>query len=56
MAISRHDDELYTPMTHKRHTLFCGTQIIQTRYYENNKVLAVVIRTGKFVHLLDCNK
>ncbi|XP_054716748.1 polyamine-transporting ATPase 13A3-like [Uloborus diversus] len=44
--VSKHDDEMFTPLTHKRHTLFCGTQVIQTRYYENNKVLAVVVRTG----------
>ncbi|XP_015925261.1 polyamine-transporting ATPase 13A3 isoform X3 [Parasteatoda tepidariorum] len=40
------DDEIYCPTVHKRHTLFCGTEIIQTRYYENNRVLAVVTRTG----------
>lgn len=42
----KQDDEIYSPQTHKRHTLFCGTQVIQTRYYENNRVLAVVVRTG----------
>ena len=26
--------------------LFCGTQVIQTRFYGNEKVTAVVIRTG----------
>ena len=40
-------EEIYTPETHKRHTLFCGTQIIQTRYYGDVKVKAVVVRTGK---------
>ncbi|XP_035227612.1 probable cation-transporting ATPase 13A3 [Stegodyphus dumicola] len=44
--LTKHDDEIYTPLVHKRHTLFCGTQVIQTRYYQNNKVLAVVVRTG----------
>ncbi|GIY71371.1 probable cation-transporting ATPase 13A3, partial [Caerostris extrusa] len=44
--LSKHEDEFYCPITHKRHTLFCGTEIIQTRYYENNRVLAVVVRTG----------
>ena len=31
---------------HSKHILFAGTQVIQTRYYENEKVKAVVIRTG----------
>lgn len=31
---------------HKRHTLFCGTQVIQTRFYSGETVKAVVIRTG----------
>ncbi|XP_055952712.1 polyamine-transporting ATPase 13A3-like isoform X3 [Argiope bruennichi] len=44
--LSKHDDESYCPLAHKRHTLFCGTEVIQTRYYENNRVLAVVVRTG----------
>lgn len=39
-------DEPYCTDIHKRHTLFCGTQILQTRYYGQDKVLAVVIRTG----------
>jgi len=29
-----------------RHVLFCGTHVIQTRYYDNQRVKAVVIRTG----------
>lgn len=31
---------------HSRHTLFCGTQVIQTRYFDKEKVIAVVVRTG----------
>ncbi|XP_021372586.1 probable cation-transporting ATPase 13A3 isoform X2 [Mizuhopecten yessoensis] len=31
---------------HARHILFCGTHIIQTRYYGNKRVRAVVVRTG----------
>ncbi|XP_068196725.1 polyamine-transporting ATPase 13A3-like [Antennarius striatus] len=31
---------------HKRHTLFCGTQVIQTRFYAGEPVKAVVVRTG----------
>jgi len=31
---------------HSRHILFCGTRVIQTRYYGSQHVRAVVIRTG----------
>jgi cation-transporting ATPase 13A2 len=31
---------------HSRHILFSGTQVIQTRYFENEKIKAVVLRTG----------
>ena len=41
------DEEIYSPETHKRHTLFAGTKVVQTRYYGQAKVLAVVVRTGK---------
>lgn len=37
---------LYDNKEHARHTLYCGTQVIQTRYYEKVSVYAVVIRTG----------
>ncbi|KAK0056869.1 cation-transporting ATPase 13A3 [Biomphalaria pfeifferi] len=40
------DEEIYSPETHKRHTLFSGTKIVQTRYYGQAKVTAVVVRTG----------
>ncbi|XP_053378847.1 polyamine-transporting ATPase 13A3-like isoform X2 [Mercenaria mercenaria] len=40
------DEEIYSAEQHKRHTLFSGTKVIQTRYYGQYKVLAVVIRTG----------
>nr|CAD7265697.1 unnamed protein product [Timema shepardi] len=39
-------DILYNSKEHARHTLFCGTQVIQTRYFGNELVLAIVIRTG----------
>lgn len=38
--------ELFNLDHHKRHTLFCGTQVIQTRFYTGETVQAVVIRTG----------
>ncbi|XP_050010115.1 polyamine-transporting ATPase 13A2 isoform X4 [Alexandromys fortis] len=36
----------YCPETHRRHTLFCGTLILQARAYLGPRVLAVVTRTG----------
>lgn len=38
--------DTYSTDTHKRHTLFAGTHVIQTRFYGNNQVLAKVVRTG----------
>jgi cation-transporting ATPase 13A2 len=43
------DDATFSVKEHARHTLFCGTQVIQTRYYGNQRVRAVVIRTGMSV-------
>lgn len=40
------EEEVYSAEHHKRHTLFCGTAVIQTRYYGSAQVLAVVVRTG----------
>ncbi|CAH2008119.1 unnamed protein product [Acanthoscelides obtectus] len=37
---------VYDPKEHARHTLFSGTKVIQTRYFGDEKVLAVVVRTG----------
>ncbi|KAM7083750.1 polyamine-transporting ATPase 13A2 isoform 1-T1 [Ciconia maguari] len=37
---------IYSPEEHRRHTLFCGTQIIQARSYVGREALAVVTRTG----------
>ncbi|XP_028988341.1 polyamine-transporting ATPase 13A3-like [Betta splendens] len=36
----------YDVKEHKRHTLFCGTRVIQTRFYTGELVKAVVVRTG----------
>ncbi|XP_062868539.1 polyamine-transporting ATPase 13A3 isoform X2 [Trichomycterus rosablanca] len=40
------EDEVYNIDEHKRHTLFCGTNVIQTRFYSGELVKAVVVRTG----------
>ncbi|KAJ8357324.1 hypothetical protein SKAU_G00201180 [Synaphobranchus kaupii] len=37
---------VYNVEEHKRHTLFCGTHVIQTRFYTGELVKAVVVRTG----------
>lgn len=39
-------DVSYSPRDDTNHTLFCGTHVIQTRFYSFEKVHAVVIRTG----------
>ncbi|XP_011495006.1 PREDICTED: probable cation-transporting ATPase 13A3 [Ceratosolen solmsi marchali] len=39
-------DIVYDSKEHARHTLYCGTRVLQTRYFGTEKVLAVVIRTG----------
>ncbi|CAH1173807.1 unnamed protein product [Phaedon cochleariae] len=40
------NNEQYNMDTQKRHTLFSGTNVMQTRYYGGEHVLARVIRTG----------
>ncbi|KAM6963268.1 polyamine-transporting ATPase 13A3 [Aplochiton taeniatus] len=40
------EDGPYSSEEHKRHTLFCGTHVIQTRFYSGELVKAVVVRTG----------
>lgn len=40
------DNVLYNEREDANHTLFCGTRVLQTRYYGNEKVHAVVLRTG----------
>ena len=40
-------DMVYHPDHQKSHTLFCGTQVIQSRFYEGGHVVAVVTKTGK---------
>ncbi|KAM7387930.1 hypothetical protein PAMP_024137 [Pampus punctatissimus] len=39
-------DGVYNTEEYKRHTLFCGTNVIQTRFYTGELVKAVVVRTG----------
>ncbi|XP_072036622.1 polyamine-transporting ATPase 13A3-like [Amphiura filiformis] len=39
-------NELYSSDTHKRNTLFCGTQVLQTRPDGSQPVKAIVVQTG----------
>ncbi|XP_050437408.1 polyamine-transporting ATPase 13A3-like isoform X2 [Adelges cooleyi] len=39
-------DLKYDIKEHARHTLYCGTSVIQTRFYGEGRVFAVVVRTG----------
>lgn len=39
-------DSPFEWLSQKRHILFAGTSILQTRYYGNEKVFAKVVRTG----------
>ncbi|TMW45112.1 hypothetical protein DOY81_009808, partial [Sarcophaga bullata] len=39
-------DVIFDKKEHARHTLFCGTKVIQTRLIGTDKVLAIVINTG----------
>ncbi len=45
-ALSENPNERINLKDHSRHILFNGTHVIQTRFYENEKIKAVVIRTG----------
>lgn len=45
---TRETDTVYNTEDHKRHTLFCGTNVIQTRFYSGELVKAVVVRTGEY--------
>lgn len=44
----------YCPETHRRHTVFCGTLILQARAYLGPRVLAVVTRTGTYLEVGRC--
>lgn len=43
---SQDDSKFFNLKEHSRHVLFCGTHVIQTRYYGTQRVRAVVLRTG----------
>ncbi|XP_032802753.2 polyamine-transporting ATPase 13A3 isoform X2 [Petromyzon marinus] len=39
-------DEVFDAEAHKRHVVFCGTHVVQTRFYSGESVRVVVVRTG----------
>ncbi|RXG68241.1 putative cation-transporting ATPase 13A4 [Armadillidium vulgare] len=46
IPIPNRKDISFDEKVHGKHILYCGTEVIQTRFYGNEKVTAVVIRTG----------
>ena len=40
-SLDTDNDEVYSPESHKRNTMFAGTEVIQTRYYGDQEVLAM---------------
>ncbi|KAJ8277181.1 hypothetical protein GJAV_G00072300 [Gymnothorax javanicus] len=44
--LSSGEDCVYSTVEHKRHTLFCGTNVIQARFYSGELVKALVVCTG----------
>ncbi|XP_023225621.1 probable cation-transporting ATPase 13A3 [Centruroides sculpturatus] len=46
IPISNDPSQIYSPLIHKRNTLFCGTEILHSRPCADQSVKAVVYRTG----------
>uniref|UniRef100_A0A0K0DDT9 Cation-transporting ATPase n=1 Tax=Angiostrongylus cantonensis TaxID=6313 RepID=A0A0K0DDT9_ANGCA len=44
--VEDHQETHLSTEKHSKNVLFCGTQVLQTRYYRGQKVKAVVLRTG----------
>ncbi|KAG1696656.1 putative cation-transporting ATPase W08D2.5 [Nymphon striatum] len=45
-ALPKYANTQFDETLHARHILYCGTKLIQTRFYGDEKVKAVVIKTG----------
>jgi cation-transporting ATPase 13A3/4/5 len=41
-----HERQIFSLKEHSKHVLYCGTQVLQTRYYRGKAVQAVVLRTS----------
>lgn len=44
--LASEEDHVYDPENDKNHTLFSGTEVIQTKNYSNTGVFALVTKTG----------
>ncbi|KAJ1347059.1 hypothetical protein KIN20_002007 [Parelaphostrongylus tenuis] len=44
--IEDHQETHFSVEKHSKNILYCGTQVLQTRYYRGQKVKAIVLRTG----------
>ena len=38
--------DIYDPIVDKKYTIYAGTEILQTKYHWNKKVIALVVRTN----------
>lgn len=43
------NDVIYNTKEHARHTLFCGTRVIQTRYYGSEKVSILIFNVRETI-------
>ena len=46
VALTEDPNMLYTPNTHNKNTLFCGTEVIHAQSLNETLAKAIVIRTG----------
>lgn len=48
------NDIFYNPREHARHTLFSGTKVVQTRFYDDEKVIdPFIYLLNIFIELID---
>ena len=45
-CLSMAGSRIYSSDFHKIHTLFCGTEVLQARFYSKGMVVALVTKTG----------
>ena len=47
-SLAKSEDTIYNEKEHARHTLFCGTKVLQTRNFEDNEVSVILIKVLMF--------
>jgi hypothetical protein len=48
------NDIFYNPREHARHTLFSGTKVVQTRFYDDEKVIdPLIYLLNLFIELIN---